>query len=170
MDKILDILKVAAPTVATALGGPLAGMATKFLCDKLGVPPGDEQALVNAVKGVTPEQVVQMKQMDLDFQKFLKQNDIDLEKIAADDRKSARDLLVQTKSVVPAMLSVGVTIGYFLILMLMLRGELKVGDSQALLLMLGSLGAAWGAIMQYWFGSSASSAHKDATIQQAIKK
>lgn len=170
MDKILDILKVAAPTVATALGGPLAGMAVKFLADKLGVPAEDEEAIVSAVKGFGPDQIVQMKQMDIEFQKFLKQNEIDLEKIAAGDRADARNLLIQTKSAVPALLSIGVTIGYFTILTLMLRGELKVGDSQALLLMLGGLGSAWGAIMQYWFGSSASSANKDATIHAATTK
>lgn len=170
MDKILDILKVAAPTVATALGGPLAGLAVKFLADKLGVPPSDEEAIVQAVQGVGPEQIVQLKQMDIEFQKFLRQNQIDLERIAADDRKDARNMLVQTKSTVPALLSVGVTIGYFGILIMMLKGELRVGDSQALLLMLGALGSAWGAIMQYWFGSSASSANKDATIHAATTK
>lgn len=170
MDKILDILRVAAPTVATALGGPLAGLAVKFVADKLGVPPEDEEAIVRAVQGVTPEQIVQLKQMDVEFQKFLRQNQIDLEKIAAEDRASARNLLVQTKSMVPAILSIGVTIGYFGILIMMLRGELHVGDSQALLIMLGALGSAWGAIMQYWFGTSASSASKDATIHTAVSK
>lgn len=171
MDKILDILRVAAPTVATALGGPLAGMAVKFLADKIGVSPDDEEALVNAVKGMGPEQIVQLKQMDLEFQKFLRQNQIDLEKIAADDRASARNMQAQIRSKVPAVLSIGVTVGYFSILTLMLRGDLKVGDSQALLLMLGGLSAAWGMVMQYWFGSSAGSATKDATIQaQATKK
>lgn len=171
MDKILEILKVAAPTVATALGGPLAGLAVKFLADKLGVPPEDEEAIVNAVQGMDQQTLVQMKQMDVEFQKFLRQNQIDLERIAASDRADARNLMIQTKSVVPAILSIGVTIGYFTILTLMLRGELKVGDSQALLLMLGGLGSAWGAIMQYWFGSSASSANKDATIRaQATTK
>jgi hypothetical protein len=53
----------------------------------------------------------------------------------------------------------------------MLRGELKTGDSQALLLMLGALSAAFGSILQYWFGSSSGSAKKDETIQaQANKK
>ncbi|MNK79517.1 hypothetical protein D3C87_991850 [compost metagenome] len=171
MDKILEILKVAAPTVATALGGPLAGLAVKFLADKLGVPPEDEEAIVNAVQGMDQQTLVQMKQMDVEFQKFLRQNQIDLERIAASDRADARNLMIQTKSVVPAILSIGVTVGYFTILTLMLRGELKVGDSQALLLMLGGLGSAWGAIMQYWFGSSASSANKDATIRaQATTK
>jgi hypothetical protein len=171
MDKILDILRVAAPTVATALGGPLAGLAVKFLADKLGVPPENEEAIVSAIQGMDQATLVQMKQMDVEFQKFLRQNQIDLEKIASDDRSSARNLLIQTKSFVPAVLSIGVTIGYFSILTLMLRGELKVGDSQALLLMLGGLGSAWGAVMQYWFGSSAGSATKDVTIQaQAAKK
>lgn len=171
MDKILDILKVAAPTVATALGGPLAGMATKFLVDKLGLPADDEQTIVQAVQGMGPEQIVQLKQMDTDFQKFLRQNQIDLEKIAADDRASARNMQAQIRSKVPAILSIGVTVGYFSILTLMLRGDLKVGDSQALLLMLGGLSAAWGMVMQYWFGTSASSFNKDTTIQiQAAKK
>lgn len=170
MDKILDILKVAAPTVATALGGPLAGLAVKFLADKLGVPAEDEEAIVQAVQGVGPEQIVQLKQMDVEFQKFLRQNQIDLEKIAADDRNSARNLLIQTKSKVPAILSIGIVTGYFLILILMLRGELVIGDSQALLLMLGALSAGFGAVLNYWFGTSATSANKDATIHAATSK
>lgn len=170
MDKILDILRVAAPTVATALGGPLAGMAVKFVADKLGLPADDEEAIVNAVKGMDPAQLVQMKQMDIEFQKFLKQNEIDLEKIAANDRADARNLLVQTKSLVPAILSFSITGGYFSILILMLRGDLRIGDSQALLLMLGSLSTAWGMIVQFWFGSSAGSAKKDDTIYAATAK
>lgn len=170
MDKILEILKVAAPTVATALGGPLAGLAVKFLADKLGVPPEDEEAIVNAVQGMDQQTLVQMKQMDVEFQKFLRQNQIDLERIAANDRADARGMFTQTRSIIPAILSIGITFGYFAILVLMLRGELKIGDSQALLLMLGALGTSFGMVIQFWFGTSASSANKDATIQAAMVK
>lgn len=171
MDKILEILKVAAPTVATALGGPLAGLAVKFLADKLGVPPEDEEAIVNAVQGMDQQTLVQMKQMDVEFQKFLRQNQIDLERIAADDRASARNMQAQIRSKVPAILSIGIVGGYFMILILMLRGELSIGDSQALLLMLGALSAGFGAVLNFWFGTSHSSANKDVTIQaQATKK
>lgn len=47
--------------------------------------------------------------------------------------------------------------------------EPKVGAREPLLLLIGSLSAAFGAVVQYWFGSSASSARKDELISQANK-
>jgi hypothetical protein len=67
---------------------------------------------------------------------------------------------IATKSYMPAVLSALVTVGYFSILIGMMRGALKVDDSQALLIMLGSLGTAWGAVMAFWFGSTHGSAEK----------
>lgn len=38
MDKLLDLLKTAAPALATAVAGPLGGAAVSAIAEKLGVP------------------------------------------------------------------------------------------------------------------------------------
>jgi hypothetical protein len=91
----------------------------------------------------------------------------DLEAIAAGDRKDARGMQVAKPSPVPAVLSIGVTLGYFGILIGMMLGTLKVSDSQALLLMLGSLSTAWGAVMAFWFGTTRDSGRKTELLAQA---
>lgn len=65
MSGLSDVLKTVAPAIATALGGPLAGAAVSFLASKLGVDPA---VVEQTVAGMTPDQLVQMKKMDLDFQ------------------------------------------------------------------------------------------------------
>ena len=73
MSGITDILRSVAPTIATALGGPLAGAAVSFLASKFGVDP----ALVEqTVAGMTPSDLVKMKELDLDFQKHMADNGI----------------------------------------------------------------------------------------------
>jgi hypothetical protein len=64
------------------------------------------------------------------------------------------------RSNIPALLSILVTGGYFGILVGMMVGWLKVSDSQALLLMLGSLSTAWGMVMAFWFGTTSDSGRK----------
>jgi len=76
MSGLTDILKSVAPTLATALGGPLAGAAVSFLSSKLGIDPAVVQ---QTVAGMTADQLVQMKQMDLDFHKFMAENGIKLD-------------------------------------------------------------------------------------------
>jgi hypothetical protein len=88
-----------------------------------------------------------------------------LKKLATDDRKSARDLQIATKSWIPGVLAIGVTIGFFGILIGLMTDN--VTKSDALLLMLGSLGTAWTAIVSFYFGSSASSQNKDDLLHQS---
>jgi len=65
MSTAADILRSIAPTIATALGGPLAGAAVSFLANKFGVDPSLVQ---QTVAGMGPSDLVKMKQLDLDFQ------------------------------------------------------------------------------------------------------
>jgi hypothetical protein len=65
------------------------------------------------------------------------------------------------------VLSLGVTAGYFAILVGMMTGELNVSDSQALLIMLGSLGTAWGMVMAFWFGTTRESSRKTDLLAQS---
>ena len=72
-----------------------------------------------------------------------------------------------TRSNVPALLAVLITVGFFGILVGMLLGVLSASDNQALMIMLGALGAAWGAVVNYFFGSSADSGRKTELLAQA---
>lgn len=167
----MDFLKTIAPWIATAIGGPLGGVAVDVATKALGISDKTADGLKNALAGVSQEDLLKLKQADQDFQAKMVElgykNIADLEAIAAGDRKSARDMQVVTRSYIPATLSVLVTVGFFGLLMGMLSGWLKVSDSQALLLMLGSLTTGWGVVMAYWFGSTSGSAAKSELLAKA---
>jgi len=76
----------------------------------------------------------------------------------------------EVQSPVPALLSIGVTLGYFGILVGMMTDTLTVSESPALLIMLGSLGTAWGMVMSFWFGTTRSSSDKNEIIARAQAK
>lgn len=158
------IVKTVAPWIGTALGGPLGGLAVEAASNALGLSTKTTDTLKAAIAGATPEQMLALKQADNDFaikmQALGFQQVKDLEQIAADDRKDARDMQKTVRSPVPAILSCGVTVGYFGILVGMMTGNLKVSDSQALLIMLGSLGTGWGMVMAFWFGTTHDSGRK----------
>lgn len=162
----MDWLKTIAPALGTALLGPLGGAAAAFLADKLGI----EEKTVEAVSEVlnsgrmTPEQIASVKLAEIEFQKFLKDHDIKLEQVHAEDRADARKMAALTRSPIPAVLSLLVTLGYFGVLVGMMTDVLNVKDSQALLIMLGSLGTAWGMVMAFWFGTTRSSSEKNEII------
>jgi len=62
MDKLLDILKSSAPALATAVGGPLGGMAIKAIADKLGVSPSISE--VTTALEANPELALKLKEID----------------------------------------------------------------------------------------------------------
>lgn len=82
------------------------------------------------------------------------------EEIAAADRNSARQREMTVKDWTPAILAYGITAGFFSILGFMLVKQIPDTGHDALLIMLGALGGAWGAVVSYYFGSSAGSAQK----------
>lgn len=62
MDSLLNILKGAAPALATAVGGPLGGMAIKAIADKLGVPASVSE--VTKTLEANPELALKLKEID----------------------------------------------------------------------------------------------------------
>lgn len=165
------IIKTVAPWIGTALGGPLGGMAVEAAANALGLSDKTVDAVKTAISGATPEQMLALKKADQDFSLQMQalgfKQITDLESIAAGDRKDARAMQVAKPSPVPAILSSLVTAGYFGILIGIMRGWLRIDDSQALLLMLGSLTTAWGAVMAFWFGTTRDSARKTEIIAKS---
>lgn len=156
----MDWLKTLAPMLGTALAGPLGGAAAAFIADKLGVQSKTIEAVSEVLNSgkLSPEQISAIKMAEIDFQKFLEQNKIDLAKLDVDNTKSAREMQIGTKSTTPAVLTYLITIGFFGILGLMMSDIYKT--SEPLLVMLGSLGTAWIACVNFWFGSSAGGQRK----------
>ena len=116
----MDILKTfgpligsVAPTIATALGGPVAGMAVKAISGALfGHDSATEEEIRTVLANPTGDQLAALKKIDADFAVQMKALDIDLERIAAGDRDSARDMQKETKDWIPRALAVSVTVGF----------------------------------------------------------
>ena len=150
----MDWLAQIAPGIATALGGPLAGLAVTAISKALGIDEKDVQSTIESGK-LSAEQLASIKQAELTLQTQAQQLGLDFEKIAVDDRKSARDLQASTRSIVPPVLAMIVTVGFFGILFALMMGYAQKSDE--LMIMLGSLGTAWTGIIGFYFGSSAHS-------------
>ena len=151
-----------APSIATALGGPLAGVAIKTLSSALfGHEDGTEEQISAAMATATPDQLAAIKKIDADFKVQMKSLDIDLERIAAGDRDSARQMQRETKDWVPKVLAIVITLGFFGILIWMLLNGMPKTGTEALLMMLGALGTAWTGVVNFYYGSSAGSKAKN---------
>ena len=172
MEAILNLVRTVAPSIASAVGGPLAGMATRAISEALlGKPDGTEQELENAVASATPEQLLVLKKAEQEFAVKMRELDIDLERISNEDRDSARSREVSLRDWTPRVLAGLITVGYFGVLFWMLRfGLPNTGSSEALLVMLGALGTAWGGVVAYYFGSSAGSKEKTEAMNRMVRK
>jgi hypothetical protein len=163
----MSFLKSFAPLIGTALAGPLGAAAACFVADKLGIENKTVEAVSSALSAskLSPDQIAGIRAAEIEFQKFCEQNKIDLARLEVDNTKSARDMQIAVKSKTPEILSFLITLGFFGILAYMLTMEAKPGD--ALLIMLGSLGTAWAAVCNFWFGSTSGSARKTELLSQA---
>jgi len=148
-----------APTIATCLGGPLAGLATAALSKLFGVSGDQVQSMINDNK-LSADQIALVQQEEIKFKEQTQALGLNFEQLAVEDRKSARDMQTETKSMVPAVLSYGITIGFFGILFSIMMGYAQ-DNNQPLLIMLGSLGTAWVSVVAFWFGSTNGSQKKD---------
>lgn len=166
-----QIVGAVAPWIGTALGGPLGGAAVGAISDALGLSEKTEESIKAALSGVTPEQMIALKNADAAFAVQMKElgfkNQQEMARLDVENTKDARAMQMTTKSPVPAMLAFLITVGFFGILIGMLAGWLKLEENQALLLMLGALGAAWGAVINYFFGSTAGSQSKNELLAKS---
>lgn len=91
LDKIGGVLRTAAPGIATALGGPLAGVAVHTLSNAIfGKGDAAEAGIVQAVASGNPDILLKIKEAEVNFQTRMRELEIDLERIHQEDRADAR--------------------------------------------------------------------------------
>jgi len=169
-----------APTLATMLGGPLAGTAVAALEGALGLKPGTgADAVTQAIEAgtLTPDQLTAIRAADQKHAEIMGQQGIDLAKLNADhdtafakidaeDRANARQREIGVKDKTPEILAYLITVGFFSILGYLLVEGKPAQGGDVMLVLVGSLGTAWTGIVAYYFGSSAGSAAKTDTINR----
>lgn len=160
------VIASVAPALATALGGPLAGIATKALADKLlGNPDASQQEVEAAVQGMKPEDLIKLKQIEIDFKAQLVNAGIKLEEIAAADRNSARDREIKTgDNWTPRGLALLVVVGWMIVQWFLLNHVIDDSMRELIARVLGTLDGALMLVLSYFFGSSSSSAQKNEII------
>jgi len=152
-DKARQIIAMIAPTLGTALGGPLGGLAGAAIATAVG--GGDPKAAENALLTQDPAALIALRKADDDFQIQLKTLGVEEEKLGYADVASARDMakVDMRPQIWIAALFIG---GYFGIILSLIQGWVKV-DPDALDLvktLLTMLTVAIPMILQFFFGSS----------------
>lgn len=169
MSKITDIIGKIAPTVATVLGGPFAGMAVEALGDALGISQPTKAKIETALatSQLNGEQLLALRKAEIDLQAKLADNGIQLEQIAATDRDSARKMQIAQPSYWPGVLSAITTLAVLGVIAARMIGAALPNDPTTVQL-IGSLTTGWGLCLSYWFGTTRNSANKDALLAQSV--
>lgn len=158
-----DILKNVAPVLGTAVGGPMAGTAVKYLTNKiLGDPDATENDLKEFIQTAAPEDLKAIKELDLDFKKHMASVGVDVFKLEVQDRGSARELA--KKDMRPQMLlSLVFLVGYFALMFALFSGNVVIPEKldQVASVLIGIMTTSVPMILQFWFGSSSGSKEKD---------
>lgn len=153
-----DIIGTVAPTLATALGGPLVGMAVGSIGKALGFDDASEDDIAKSLKNPTSEQLLALKNAEQDFLLSMRKLDVDLERIHADDRNSARKRESDTGDVWTPRVLAAITMFAFVGCIYLVFSEYLGSMSPAQLTLVGGVvgyaSAKADTVIGYYFGSS----------------
>jgi hypothetical protein len=162
----MEWLTQIAPGIATALGGPLAGLAVTAISKALGIDEKDVQSTIEQGK-LSADQLTSLKQAEIELQSKAQELGLNFEKLATDDRKSAREMQVSTKSFVPALLSILVVCAWALIQYFLLTHVIAQEMRELVARVLGTLDGALMLVLSFYFGGSSDSQDKDAMLHRS---
>ena len=155
---IKNVIGAVAPTLGTALGGPMGGMAAKMISDVLGVP-NNSKSINKAMAEATPEQMLELKKAEQAFEVQMKELDVDIFGLETADKQDARGKFSKDWTArIIGIVVVGGFMGYIFLVTLQPPEQ----NSEALInLVLGYLGGLASAIISFYFGASHSPDNKD---------
>jgi len=175
---VANMAKELAPTIATCVGGPLAGTAVTALEGVFNLTPKvtsttDQRldAVAEAMAGATPDQLAAVRKADQDFQAKMSELGFkDIESLAAlevQDLGSARTMQSTTRSWVPPVLTILITVGFFGLVATLMLASVPEANKAIMYSLIGSLGTAWIGVVHFWFGDTMASTEKTNIIAKA---
>ena len=150
MNELLSLVKGIAPSIATALGSPLAGMAVSALAERFGVED-EVEAVTKAIKA-DPEAAMKLKQLELDkFKAVLADKDSARNREATIATSEKAPLINKRVSPVLALIVVVAWVG---IQYTLLNTTVPQEMRELVARVLGTLDGALMVILSYYFGAS----------------
>lgn len=167
----LDWLKQIAPTVATALGGPLAGIAVSAVSKALGISEETRENVFKALQAgqMTPDQIAALKQAEMELQKHEKELGFRFAELDVRDRESARNRESTVRDSTNRVLAYTVVGAFIAMVGSTLLGYAKV-DSVLAGTLVGYLSAKAEQVLAYYFGSSVGSQQKTDALAASIRR
>lgn len=163
-----QVIKTIAPTVASALGGPLAGAAVSALgaIFNIGEPTQDKikEAIENAQ--MTPAQIAQIKALELQYQNDEKERAFKYAELEFKDLDSARQRDAATRDNVNRNLAYAMVVAFIAVVAATLLGAARV-DSALAGTLIGYLSAKCEQVLAYYFGSTRGSERKTELLAAA---
>ena len=165
----ISALEKLAPTIASCLGTPVAGMAVAALESALGVTGQDNVQKVIENNKLNGEQVASIQQAEIALKAKAQELGLDFEQLSVADRSSARDMQAKVMSIMPPILA-SLIIGGFTALMIMKFSGVNVTTDPTMQDLFNTLRDAVMLVLYFYFGSSYGSQAKSATIHQIATK
>ena len=165
-----DFLMSVAPTIASALLGPLGGVAVAGLGKIFGIDNAMTTDITKAIQSgkLTPDQLADIQKLELQFKNDEAERGFKYSELEFKDRDSARNLAVQTHSITPSLLTWLVVVLVLTAEGLMLFNVVPPGADPIILgRILGTMDSALIMVLSFWFGSNSNSQRKTELLAQA---
>jgi len=151
LKNVKNIIGAVAPTIGTALGGPMGSMAANMVADALGCEPTPKK-IEAAVQAATPEQLAELKKIDKDFEVRMKELDVDLYALETADIQDARGKF--SKDWTSRIMGIAVVGGFMGYIFLVTLQPPEQNSESLINLVLGYLGGLASDVISFYFGAS----------------
>lgn len=161
--------------------GQLAGGAASMVCSALGVDMSDPSApdkVIEAIKA-DPEALLKLKTLEMENEQHLREMNFKVMELQAqerkdelEDRQNARGREIEIRKAggtnIPMYLLAGlIVVGFFVLCFGMIKWAIPEDSAGVVYMLFGTLATSFGAVVQYFFGSSQSSGQKTKLMAQA---
>jgi len=145
------VIGAVAPTLGTALAGPLGGTAAQAISAVLGCKT-DPKSISTAMQNASPEQLAEIKKAELDFEAQMKKMDVDIFALETADVQDARK--AHKGDWTPRVFGLLALIGFLSYIFLVTIQPPDANSDTIVSLVLGYLGGLVSGISSFYFGAS----------------
>jgi len=148
---IKKLIGALAPTIGTAIGGPVGGLAANVVAEALGVEPVPRK-IEQAIQTATPEQLLKLKTAEKEFEKQMAQMEIDVYALETADIQDARSKF--STDWTPRVLGTLTLVGFISYIFMISINPVPDASDDIVMIILGYLSGIASAVISFYFGSS----------------